>query len=415
MMGMLDWFIKREKPTLSFDRLEIWCRDKEDNLNKAAEAELLTLLRKIDSRMVETRDSIKALEQAGLFNSKVTEREHQIMVGNRQTYIQKVGLFLDRIPSIKPGSIWEIDDFLSSFDREFETLAKSSARSYYLLSEFFSNEASDVAFGTKEIERAVSQIRLLRQKHSEDSEPFARMALLFDEFGKARQRLEELKAEEKQEDTEYQRLSGELKRLELEQKALMRSEQFHELETLRLELDEVTKKIKITEESIFQDFSILEKALKKYAKISTEEKFIEGYTSNLLASLRSDSELRIAGILERLKSELASGRLGIKERLQEKMLAKIDILTKDYLGETINGYNSQLERKTSLESSVASHPANQAYTSLDSRQQRLRHEHEAAAKKLEMIRGDIAKTDPGKLKLELKETAEQEFGLRIAD
>jgi len=414
-MGIFDWFFKREKPSLSFDGLEAWCVEREANLNREAEAELLTLLKKIDSKLAETRDSIRVLVQAELFNSKITEREYQIMKDNRQTYIQKAGLFLDKISSSKPGSIWEIQDFLGSFDREFEALAKGSARSYYLLSEFFRNEASAVASGIKDIEKIVAQIRQLRQKHNEASAPLANMTVLFDELKRASQRLRELKTEEKQEEAERQRLLGEQKKLEAEQKILQDSAPFHELEDIKSNLEMAGKEIKSAEESFFQDFSTLEKALKKYAKISTEEKFIGDYTNNLLSSLRSDSELRIIDILEKLRPELSSGRLGVKERLREKMLAKIEELTKENLKETIDKYNSLLEKKANLENQAASHPANQVLASLDSKQQRLRRELEASARKIEELKRDIIRIDPERLKLGLKETAEKEFSLTITD
>jgi hypothetical protein len=414
-MGIFDWFFKREKPPLSFDELEAWCVEREANLNREAEAELLAFLKKIESKVAETRESIRVLVQAELFNSKITEREHQIMKDNRQTYIQKAGLFLDKISSSKPGSIWEIQDFLGSFDREFETLAKGSARSYYLLSEFFRNEASAVASGIKDIEKTVAQIRQLRQKHNEASAPLANMTVLFDELKRAGQRLRELKAEEKQEESERQRLSGEQKKLEAEQKILQDSAPFHELEEIKSNLEAVDKEIKVAEESLSQDFSTLEKALKKYAKISTEEKFIWDYTSNPLASLRSDSELRIIDILEKLRPELASGRLGIKERLKEKMLAKIETLTREKLRETLDRYNSLIGKKEGLASQAASHPANQVLASLDSKHQRLRRDLEASARKIEELKRDIIRIDPERLKLGLKETAEKEFSLRITD
>lgn len=414
-MGILDRFLRKETPRIRFAELEGWCAEKEAELNKKADAELLALLKKIELKTAETQDLIKTLAKAQLFNAKITEREFQIMEGNRQTYIQKVKLFLDRTSATKPGNIREVEDFQISFNHEFEALAKGSVRSFYMVSEFFRNETSDVASGTREIEKIVIQIRQLRQKHIEDTAPFMRLAQLFGEFKKSGQRLKELRADENQSETERERLTGELKKLESELKTLLASAPFHEFQALTTGLDETNSEINSIEESLSTDFSVLEKALKKYAKLSTDENLIEPYVSDLLSSLRSDSELRIAGILERLRPALAEGKLGIKERVQEKMLAKIDSLTRDYLEETLARYRLLIGKKAVLESQAGSHQANQALILLDSKKQKLQSEEEALSKKMALIKEDISRIDPQRLKQVLIETAEKEFSLKIID
>jgi hypothetical protein len=54
-MGIFDRFFRKEAPQLSFGNLEAWCIEKEEHIRKAAEEELHSLLRKLDSKAAETR------------------------------------------------------------------------------------------------------------------------------------------------------------------------------------------------------------------------------------------------------------------------------------------------------------------------------------------------------------------------
>jgi len=95
-------------------------------------------------------------------------------------------------------------------------------------------------------------------------------------------------------------------------------------EKLLEERNKVESKVNDIENVLFHDFSVLEKSLKKYAKIAFEnEKLIVEYLDRPIITLIKDNELKIVNILDSMKNAIERDELDLDKKKKEKALAKI--------------------------------------------------------------------------------------------
>jgi hypothetical protein len=413
-MGFLDFFLGKKEQQLRFAEIGRLCADRKAQLKARAHEDLARLLEKIDSKIAEAKDHLSSLSSAELFNKKISDREVQIMEGNRQTYILKTNLFLTRLSSSKPADIEAVQPYLELFAGEFEALAKGSARSYYMLSEFFHNEAAKVASCVKDIERLFGQLGQLNENYTSESRPLAEIAELMDLLKNSVARLKELKAEKKQEDVGLESLQAEEKRLEKEAKALMATAPHHELDRLKAELAAVTLELKKQGDALAADFTALDKALRKFAKKSNDELFIEDYLRDPASALISDTEGYIVPVLSRVKAGIENGSLELKDRMQEKALAKLGSMTEEYLSDFADSYKGLLSRRNLLREQIEEHPISRESLELAAKREAVRRDIASAAAKSDLLAKELAKIEPEKLKSKIKAAAEAGLGIKIA-
>jgi hypothetical protein len=412
-MGFFDFFIGKKQQLARFSELERLCADKKAQLKDRTHEELMQLLRKIDSNIAEAKDNLTSLSSAELFNKKISDREIQIMEGNRQTYILKTNLFLEKLSGSKPEDIEAAQAYIGLFVREFETFAKGSARSYYMLSEFFQNEAAKVASCIKNIERLLAQLSQLNERYISESAPLDKIAELFDSLRTSGARLRDVKEEKKQADESLDSLQAEEKKLEKEAKVLAALPSHRELDKYKAELSTALMELKKKGEEMASDFSALDKAMRKFAKKSNDELFIEDYLREPASALISDSEMYIIPILSRVRSGIENGSLELKDRMQEKALAKLEVMTEEYLSDFISSYKELLSRRNLLREQIEEHPISAGLAELAEKKERIGRDIESAAAKAELLGREISKIDPEKLRSEIKIAAETELGIKI--
>ena len=145
---------------------------------------------------------------------------------------------------------------------------------------------------------------------------------------KLKKRLEEeIKEEKIKLDEEKNKISDSENKIR-ETKYLERYKQY---ENLLIEKEDNERKLRDIESRIFHDFSVLEKALKKYSKIAFEnERLIEEYLNDPIKAWTKDHSLGIIKILENLSKAIVDNKLELDQRKNERALSKIRELDKEY-------------------------------------------------------------------------------------
>ena len=103
--------------------------------------------------------------------------------------------------------------------------------------------------------------------------------------------------------------------------------------------------IKNIDNKLFHDFSVLERALKKYAKIAFEdENLIESYLGNPINALVNDDSLKIVGIINGMEKAISENKFELEQKKSDKTIAKIRELGQNYF-EDLQYNHKKLDKK----------------------------------------------------------------------
>ena len=142
MLGLIKKiFSKREKQEekVELNMLEEWLDSKAKPIFEELGNRINQLIKGISDEKIRLGENLKVLEDAELLNPKIPERAKTIMQGNRASFIKKVSFFLDNI-DLKMNGYDEIAGKSERIVNDLDLLAKSTAKSYHILNEFFARE-----------------------------------------------------------------------------------------------------------------------------------------------------------------------------------------------------------------------------------------------------------------------------------
>ena len=413
IMGILERLFGREKESISFRELERWLTEKNNSLMREATSKSISLLKSLEYQKQLAKDKLITLKTAELFNKNITEREKQIMEGNRTAYIQKVSLFLERIASPKAVDLASARSFVDTYTDELSQFTHGSERAYYMLSEFFQNEVTGIARNIKEMDKLVARLNDEVSQLSKALEPIEAIKSLIEEQGRSAVKQKELKKQEQELSSKLSSLSSEIKKQNLALKHLEKSQQFRELSRLGTEMDSRKEELKELGNSVSEDFSVLDRALRKYSKLSTEEKAILPYFEDPVIALVNDTNLNISEIMEKMRSTLIKGDLGLKDKKQEKTLQKIDTLSREYLRQLQEKHRELREKIEELANRIQSDPIHLKFLEFTASRQEISDSLARLELSRKELSHEIGKIDLPNLKQTLKEHAESLLGIKL--
>ncbi len=318
MKWLKKLFKKSEIKKISLNDLEEELRQKEVDEKKEIE-EIIDKIRDIKEELILKLDELK--------EAKIEEKNQQIInrvESNRDSYIHQTKMMLRTIE--KPeNEIKEIDRFIEKTTNEIKEFAKRSSKSFQITKYLIGKELEEVTGKIKEI---TEQLKFLENKNKElekieelnkkifgISEKTDKEKLLKIELLDTEKEIEELTKEKKEKEQEiHETEEGEKYHLYLQVKENIKlSEQ--DLEELRSKLINL--------------FSPIQKALRKYSKISLEPRIVEEYEQNPYFALLEDENLKIITILEEIKKTL--DKLNIEEDKMNKIKEAMINITKEKL------------------------------------------------------------------------------------
>ncbi|MBS3131985.1 hypothetical protein J4212_06130 [Candidatus Woesearchaeota archaeon] len=392
---------EKQEEKIYLDELSGWIDKKTKPIFENLRNQIDDAVSAIDEEKERVFENLKKLESAKLQNPNIPERAKTVMQGNREAFLRKVSGFLNNI-DLQYSDFYHLTEKCRAFEKEIDELAKSTARSYQILSQFFAREVSIIAENIKKTESNSKGIRSLIEhakveridsirKDTEDAK--AKIKL--------RKRLEEeIKEEKAKLDLEKNKLSDAENRI----KETKGSKEYKQYENLLKEKEDNEGKLREIERVISHDFSVLEKALKKYSKIAFEnEKLIESYLNDPIKAFARDYSLEITKILENLSKAIEDNKLELDQRKNERALGKIKELDKEYFSGLIDRYNDILENLRRINSETENNDAKKRLDGYNKELGNIKDKTEDIKNKISVNNHELEKIDIAKLKENLQE------------
>jgi len=350
-------FSKQEIPEekIELNELNDWLVKKSSPIIENLRTSINQIISKINDEKQRVSENLRKLESAKLQNPKIPERAITIMEGNRTGFIRKVIYFFDNMDLVKDDR----DDILekcNNIKNDIEILGKGTMKSYQVLNEFFAREAENVAINIKKVEKlSKTIIDLINDSKVMNVNKIKNEIMDIQNKIKLK---EEYSKELDNNQNELQNIKN--KKIEIEKNinGIKLSSNFRDYEKLLEERDNAKSKLNNIESQLFHDFSVLEKALKKYAKIAFEnEKLIVEYLGNPIITLIKDNDLKIVNILDSLKNAITRNEFDMDQRKKDKTIVKINEVDGVYFAKIKddfqNAKKSLNDLKTEIENNIS--------------------------------------------------------------
>lgn len=393
-MGFFDFLKKKE--TITFKESEDWINNYMQEKNP--EKKFKALKEEWKNNITETKEKLKDLETADYMNENIPERAKHLVEGHKRSYPQKLLKFLEKIQL--PDNYQDIPEFKQEFREEMVDFTAETQKSYMVLKEFVETEFAEVAKKIKAMEQNLKNFtNYIEQEKLEEAKTIKK---LFQEYEDAGKKIKDLKKQKKQSKKDLKELKKELVKKEKELDTIKKSKEHKEYNQLKENLEKIKKECLEKEKEIFRIFSELERPLKKYKRMSLNEKIIDLYLENSIRALKKDQDLEIRTELRKIKESLS--KLGLKERKEEKIKQEIqEILSTDKLKNKREDLERLEKKKEEIASSIKKSRITEKIKSKETEVLQSKSSIKSKEQEIKDISSAIKNNDPEAIKNKIKE------------
>ena len=318
-----------ESISLYLEEAEKWLADNSVAAGGSPE-ELSSIRESVNGTLVACQQNLSVLENASLKNDSVSLREKQIMDGNRTHYINRTRQLLAAL-RMESDDFTYLRNFLDGYTKEIEAYTNGTRKAFSVLQHFFANETRNITASIKSIDDSMQKLRSSLDANSVELINASRdgltklkeKALLKDYVAIKIQEIEEQKKEE------YSQKEGYAQRIE----KLKKSDGFSQYNDLVETRDTIMKDLREQVTKLEYVFSVLEKALAKYARQRLDEKVIKKYLFDPVKALLDDSDLAIADIFVKLESAVENDEVELKPQKKAKSLKALEAVRREKLSQ----------------------------------------------------------------------------------
>ncbi len=379
---------KEEIKEIKLEELDIYIDSLSKEIIKNKTLELDIIKQRISEEKTKLRKNIKRLEQAELKNNKIPDRAKQIMEGNRKVYIKRLTTLADKIDV--PNDFSEILNFCSSFDGILDYLGRGTNRQFHVLQQFFVNETNNIATNIRNINNLVKKIRTLAENSKIDT--IRGLKNKNDEIQQEVNQKDKYKEEIKIFSEKLEKQNKNIKEKQGKIKELEESNEYKRYIELIKKSEDLKQQIKEMREKALYPFSMIESALKKYERLTLEDRLVRAYLNDPLSALLKDNELKIVEVLKKMKESISKNELELKDKKKEKILLGVDKLNKVYFKIFLDRHeklnNNLNEIKSEIEKAEIIKEINEMKSSLKEDKNKLevyRSKIEEMTKKMELV------------------------------
>lgn len=384
-----------EKEEIKLEELENWFNEKTKDKIEVLKLEIKTLFSRMEEEKEKLKQNIDILQKAELHNPRISVKEVQFMEGNREAYLKKLNLFLEKIDINKnPRPVLE---FCSVFEESIDVFAKSTLKSNYIIKEFFSDYISGINQNIKNIDKIEKNIRALTQEKEiqliEDTKK---------EINDLKNKIElkeKLKNKSLEEGKNLEEAEKQKKKIDGKLEEAMSGNEFLSLKKLEEGHDKINKQIAELKEPFLHNFSVIDAALKKYERMSLDERIVHSYLANPVKALLNDKEFKIIEILEKTKENILNNSIELKDKKRDKILEKIPELDKTYFKEFLSQYTELDNKRDELQKNIEKNP-------IKSDLKKLNNELNMLTEKINNTRNNIEKFNSEKDKIDIEKLKE---------
>ncbi|MAG15584.1 hypothetical protein CMO88_00830 [Candidatus Woesearchaeota archaeon] len=339
---------KEEVKEIKLEQLDEWADSLSKKTIEDANSKLSVLRTSITEQKNGVQKNLRILMNAELKNPSIPERVKQIREGNRTTYVQKVNLLLEQVSF--PEELDKIVVFCNEFDTALSDFSSSTMKNYQVLQQFFENEVSSISVNirtldslVKEVKKAVEDAGI--EKHTELKNKVANVQKKIKQKQEIKEKTKLMEEELKKENEQIEKTQKILQELEQSKAYLKFNELVNEKQKLEQEIEELKNQL-------LHSFSVINTALKKYERLTLDDKLVRDYLKDFFKALLEDSQLKIAEVIDKMKASIEKGELELKDKKKVKILQELDKLNKTHFEEFLNKYSELDKKLTELSSEI---------------------------------------------------------------
>ncbi len=403
----------KEQQEIPFEGLADWLDKETKPVYESFESRVSSYIEQIKTALKKIEELMPALESAEIKDSeKIQSRVKSVVLGHRGNYLRMLNLLINSI-KIPPNTDYSlILDFVKKTEKSLNDFTKNSTKSYYASQHLFHKEMEAIAKAIGEIDSALRDIKKLAEKTSIIQ--INRLKENIKEIKESIKREQELKMQQEEAEKKLHEFELSKQNCERKLKELEQSREFSNFNSLKQELNGIKNDILQLETDILQIFSPLERALKKFSRITLEhDKLVEEYASSPVAALLSDNGLKITELLKDMKKQILSNAIELKDKQKEKTLDTISGIEKEKLASIVYKYSSLQEKKESFERQIKANKVLQTRKELEYKLEHAESMLNKVKKSVLEIDRNKEKIDISKLKTELQNSLNDELKQEI--
>ncbi len=393
---------------LKEEELAAWIDKREKELLKKADDEAARASERLSKLVEEAGAHLDELENAQLKNKKIPQRERQLMEGNRDSYISKTRMFLSRVDI---ESYDNIEDFVEKFRLNLDILGKSNTKSNMVLGEFFSDSTKKLAIDLKNMDTEVEKIgRFMEGLELDKIRKVKEEILSLDD---ADEEIKRLTAESRAKDKELEAQEKQSQAIKAKISKIKNSKEYSEYEGLKKEKDEVLLRIRKAEDEMVQFFSQLKSAMKKYMRIAMDEKLVGSYLDNPIRALKSDQELKIVGMLEKVVKNISDGTIGMKDKKKEKTEDALSDISREFFARHRESLLSLDKEKKDIDDAIHKNSIMRDYNEQEYRLSHIEAKIKETKKTRDYLEKSLSRIDRTALKKRLIDVFDSDLGISL--
>ncbi len=320
-----------------------------ENLAKDTNLKLVRIRERLVQEKTNMEKNIEELEEAKPKNQAFPERAMHLMEGNKKSYVQKLKVLLRDINL--PDEFDETLRFADRFEVILDDFSKNTVRNYQILQQFFGEKTSSISKNIVNINELVKQAGNL-VKYS-GIEKVNELKNKIKNVHEKIKRKEEIKEKIKLGREEQQEINKKLTEKEIKIKETEEGDRYRHFTELINKKRGIEREIVELERQPLYYFSAINDALKKYERLTLDDKLVKRYLDAPLKALEEDKELRIVEIVSKMKRTIINGGLELKKERKDRILQGCDKVDKNYFASFLSKYNELNKKLAELNSQIA--------------------------------------------------------------
>jgi len=352
-------FIKslfKQKPVetkkLTLDSLKSFFDEQKSLVYNDLDKDILNFYSLLRIELKTITESIPKLKDAGLRKDDLTlpDKVKNIVKSHKDHYLNRLNLFIEKIQV--PSDSKNTEEFLTDLNKELDDFSVQTLKSYKATSHLYFDYTEPIFKSLKNIHSLISTLQNnFKLKHIDEIKELEQnIGLLIEKINLKKSLSKELSLLNNSKNA----LISEENKLQKDLLALSSSKENKELNRLLTEKISLNSQLSSMEQTILNLFSVLERALRKYSKISIDNiKEIDLYLKAPVVALINDNDKSYLGIFSGLKSNLTKLDLGDKK--EQKTLDLInEILDSDSLDKLRDNYDSVMQKIVQIDKQITS-------------------------------------------------------------
>jgi hypothetical protein len=330
MLKRLKKFFVKEEPkeeTIAFAEIEAWFQKKVTELSfNAYFQKYFENVQEVKTQLHEKLALLKVQEPSDKDRKEVEARVINIVIGHRNNYVKNVERFIEVVTVLKKERFSTIQDYQEvllcskQLDKDITDLAARTVKSYQATQHLFFQTLQPVF-------KLMGELNLLVKNFKKDVdtsriEKLEKIQELIQRVRRSKEKKVYLQKEITEKEKKMQQKKSELEERKRELHKLKKSKEYTEWKSLLDKKNNVAAQSKVVNDEIYFFFSKLNKVLRKYERISLDNKLIQKYVSDSVAAFWEDEELQIVQVLLKLRETLDD--LDFDEKQKKKFLKIIE-------------------------------------------------------------------------------------------